>query len=950
MLQRSSYREHLLHQITNRIRQSLELAEILDTSVREIRSFLEVDRVKIYRFAPDGNGEVIAESLTPNRLPSLLNLWFPASDIPPHAREMFVKARQRVIVDVATQSRIEDSLESPDSGESLPEPDVRYRAVEPCHAQYLSAMGVMSSLVVPILHQGQLWGLLAIHHATPRQFTGQELQIIQLLSDQVSIAIAQSDLLSRARLQTHHESTINHISGLLHCPLKQVEIWQRILEFAVEAFHGSGGRFYVTAEPTSQPAQLYTIGVQPNEAFIEQMPHWKTLMGRRPLRRRANAADSAMPSGSVSSGSVPSGSVSSGSVSSGSVSSGSVSSGSVSSGSISSGSISSGSISSGSMPLSTPLPGSASAEEFAEILSDCLLSLSDLRRLDRYADGPDPEINTGIMPYFYTVEELRAKPRQRSLAAAFEHTPIRAIAIIPLQLHQQYVGCLSIFRNGYDEEIFWAGRHQDDDRHAMPRQSFDAWLEVKRDQAPPWTTDEVKLAKAIGLHLYMAIAQKRVESVVRYQASHDALTQLPNRLLFDQHLSMALLNAQHNDEMIGVAFLDLDRFKVVNDTLGHSVGDQLLQEVAARLQGCLRDCDAIARWGGDEFTLLLPHLNTAEDISKISQRILDELSAPFRFDNQDIYVTASLGIALAPYDGEDVETLLKHADAAMYRAKQQGKNNYQLFSEDMNTKALELLVLESDLRKAIARDELMLYYQPQFDLQSQTIIGLEALLRWQHPHLGLVSPNQFIPMAEETGLICPIGDWALLTACKQHQAWLAQGLPPIRVAVNLSARQFQQVKLINTIVQTLETTGVAPHYLEIEITETAAMHDMEFTVASLQQLRKMGVHVTMDDFGTGYSSLNAIRHFPLSTLKIDQSFIHNAMKNDSDRAIANAVVALGKALHLNVLAEGVETQEQLDFLRSIQCDSIQGYFCGRPLPVAEITAFLQDRLLPPLSL
>ncbi|HEY9645876.1 MAG TPA: EAL domain-containing protein [Chroococcidiopsis sp.] len=914
MLQRSSYREHLLHQITNRIRQSLELAEILDTSVREIRNFLEVDRVKIYRFAPDGSGEVIAESLAPHRLPSLLNLWFPASDIPPHAREMFIKARQRVIVDVATQSRIEDSLESPDNGESLTEPDIRYRTVEPCHAQYLSAMGVMSSLVVPILHQGQLWGLLAIHHATQRQFTGQELQIIQLLSDQVSIAIAQSDLLSRARLQTHHESTINHISGLLHCPLKQVEIWQRILEFAVEAFRGSGGRFYVTAEPTSQPAQLYTVGVQPNEAFIEQLPHWKTLMGRRPLRRRANAADSAMPSSAVPSSAVPSGAVPSSSI-----------------------------------PLPTPLPGATSAADFAEMLSDCLSSLSDLRRLDRYTAGHDTEINTGITPYFYTLEELRAKPRQRSLAAAFEHTPIRAIAIIPLQLHQQYVGCLTIFRNGYDEEIFWAGRHHDDERHTMPRQSFDAWLEVKRDQAPLWTADEVKLAKAIGLHLYMAIAQKRVESVVRYQASHDALTQLPNRLLFDQHLAMALLNAQHNDEMIGVAFLDLDRFKVVNDTLGHSVGDQLLQEVAARLQGCLRDCDAIARWGGDEFTLLLPHLNTAEDISKISQRILDELSAPFRFDNQDIYVTASLGIALAPYDGEDVETLLKHADAAMYRAKQQGKNNYQLFSEDMNTKALELLVLESDLRKAIAKDELMLYYQPQFDLQSQTIIGLEALLRWQHPHLGLVSPNQFIPLAEETGLICPIGDWALLTACKQHQAWLAQGLPPIRIAVNLSARQFQQVKLINTIVQTLETTGVAPHYLEIEITETAAMHDMEFTVATLQQLRKMGVHVTMDDFGTGYSSLNAIRHFPLSTLKIDQSFIHNAMKNDSDRAIANAVVALGKALHLNVLAEGVETQEQLDFLRSIQCDSIQGYFCGRPLPVTEITAFLQARLLPPFS-
>lgn len=873
-MKKISYREQLLHQITNRIRQSLELSEILNTAVQEIQVFLKVDRVKVYRFAGDGSGEVIAESIEANRLPSLLNLRFPATDVPPEAREMFVKARQRVIVDVVAQRKTLQRLDCPNTGENLPLQDVRYATVDPCHVRYLTTMGVMASLVVPILHQRRLWGLLAIHHATPHSFTERELEIVQLLVDQLSIAIAQSDLLSQARQQAEYEATLNRVSHLLHCPLRLTEIRQGVLEAAVEALKGSGGRLYIIAEPTGEAAQLYSAGKQPLHSSIETDPDWQALTGCY-----------------------------------------------------------------------------ASGQSYASVQSNVRLApqtwdyrTASVGRLF-YESYSSSESQGCSVPRTYTLADLRQNPDFVSLVDQFADTKICSFLIVPLQLHQQYVGYLCIFRDSYDVEIAWAGRHDEEVRNRMPRSSFALWRELKADQAPEWSADEMKLAQAIGLHLYLAIGQKRVESMMRYHASHDGLTHLPNRLLFNEQLSLALIQAQQQDEMLGVAFLDLDRFKTINDSLGHAVGDQLLKQVSKALKQCLRHCDTIARWGGDEFTLLLPHLNSAEDITQIAQRILEKLSLPFYTEQQELYVTASLGIALYPYDGEDVETLVKNADAAMYQAKQRGKNNYQLYAEEMNTKAVRQLSLESDLRRAILHQEFSLHYQPQINLQTGQIVGVEALLRWQHPRFGFISPAEFIPLAEEIGLICTIGSWVLETACKQHQAWCAEGLLPIHVAVNLSAQQFQQTDLVNTIIQVLNTTRVKPEYLELEITESAAMQDVNFTIAVLRQLRDIGITIAIDDFGTGYSSLNAIKHFPLHVLKIDRSFVQDAVQDPSNAAIAKTIVALGKGLGLNVLAEGVETQEQLDFLRSIQCDSAQGYLFSKPLPPEEIGSLLRHKKL-----
>ncbi|MBW4681248.1 MAG: EAL domain-containing protein [Microcoleus vaginatus WJT46-NPBG5] len=850
--------ENLLHQITNRIRQSLELPEILNTAVREIGSYLEVDRAKIYKFDADDTGAVIAESVQEQRLPSLLGLHFPAGDIPPQAREMFLKTRQRVIIDVTAQRKIFNQLDCAETGENLSVEDIRYAPVDECHVEYLLAMGVLASLTVPIVYQNRLWGLLAIHHAQPRRFSDRELQIIQLLVDQISIAIAQSNLVIQVQQQAHHEAMINRVSSLLHCPLNQAEIRQMVLEETVKALQGSGGRLHIVVEPTGQPSQIYTYGEQPTVPFIEETTVWKELIGWQ----------------------------------------------------------------------ETPATHSPTHEEIALAWEQVGKSLIPL------------DVNTHSSPTFSTsgvhspqiITSFCGDIRGQSLAYAFESTPIRSILIIPLQYRHQCVGCLSIFRNAYDTEVMWAGRYNRDERNLQPRKSFEAWRELKTEQSPEWTPDEIKLAQSIGIHLYMALMQKRVESMLRHQASHDRLTKLPNRLLFDEQLSLALVNAHQTGEMLAVAFLDLDRFKTVNDTLGHAVGDQLLQQVTERLQSCLRKCDAVARWGGDEFTLLFPHIGYVEDISKISRRILDALNTPFFIEDQELYISASLGISLAPYDGEDAETLLKNADTAMYRAKQQGRNNYQFYLPEMNTQALEKLGLEADLRKALARDELLLYYQPQIDINTGEIVSLEALIRWQHPHLGLVPPNQFIPLAEETGLICPIGEWVIRTACSQHQAWCEQGLAPIPIAVNLSGRQFQQQGLVKTIKQILEETNLEPCYLEVEITESIAMEDIDFTIAVLRELQQMGIKIAMDDFGTGYSSLNSIKYFPLHTIKIDQSFVRDLIQDSSDAAIAKAVVALGKGLNLEVLAEGVETLEQLEFLRAIGCDSAQGYLFSKPLP------------------
>jgi diguanylate cyclase (GGDEF)-like protein/PAS domain S-box-containing protein len=430
------------------------------------------------------------------------------------------------------------------------------------------------------------------------------------------------------------------------------------------------------------------------------------------------------------------------------------------------------------------------------------------------------------------------------------------------------------------------------------------------------------------------------EEQIKHLAYHDALTNLPNRLLFKDRLTVALSHAQREHSRLAVLFLDLDRFKVINDSLGHNIGDQLLQAVAARVQTCIRESDTVARLGGDEFTVLLPDLQRSEDAAPVANKIIEAVRHPFHIEGREFFTTTSIGISLFPEDGIDAETLIKNADTAMYQAKEQGRDNYQLFNAHVNATALQRIALEHGLRKAQTNGELAVHYQPIFDLRKGKISGVEALLRWTHPHLGRIPPATFIPIAEATGVMIPIGTWALREACFQAKAWHAAGHHSLSLAVNLSVTQLQQTDLVQRVHDILDETGLPPRLLELEITESGAMQSPESSVRTLYDLKKLGIRISLDDFGTGHSSLSYLKRFPIDTLKIDQSFVRDITSDPDTAAIVTAIIAMAHSLRLKVIAEGVEFTEQANFLQRHACDQMQGFLIKPPIPADDLIALL----------
>ena len=456
-----------------------------------------------------------------------------------------------------------------------------------------------------------------------------------------------------------------------------------------------------------------------------------------------------------------------------------------------------------------------------------------------------------------------------------------------------------------------------------------------------------------GAVSHFVVAQYDISTVMRFeqelefQSRHDILTGLANRLLLRERLEQAMAVTRRSALPLWVVFIDLDRFKFVNDTLGHDAGDLVLKNVAERLRDATREVDTVARLGGDEFVLLLPQHGHGEPGTAILQRVLDAVAQPLQLGEYEFFLSCCMGVAVYPDDGDDADTLIKHADIAMYRAKEQGRGHWQFYASSMNTGTLERLGLESELRHALERGQFHLEYQPQLDLDSGAVVGMEALLRWQHPQLGRIAPASFISLAEEMGLIIPIGDWVLRTACAQARAWQLAGHGPLRLAVNLSARQFKQKNLLHAVAQALAETGLAAAQLELELTESMVMHDVEQATAIMRKLKALGVQLSIDDFGTGYSSLAYLRHFPIDVLKIDKTFVSDITHSDDDAAIVRAIISLAHSLRLKVIAEGVETAQQLAFLRQHGCDQMQGYLFSRPLAAPAFEELLLQRKMLP---
>jgi len=460
------------------------------------------------------------------------------------------------------------------------------------------------------------------------------------------------------------------------------------------------------------------------------------------------------------------------------------------------------------------------------------------------------------------------------------------------------------------------------------------WLSISAVKNPLGETTNY-----VAIFSDITIAREN-EQRLEHLAFYDPLTNLPNRILFQDRLQQVITRAARNKSMAAVMFLDLDRFKAINDTLGHKAGDVLLIEVAERLAACIRGSDTVARLGGDEFTVILPDVADAHHVSSIAQKIIEAVAAPYALEGQEIFVTTSIGISLYPLSGKSVDALTKAADIAMYQAKSHGRNNFQFFRDSATDGVSALFALENHLRRALERNELEVYYQPQVDIETGRITGMEALLRWHHPKLGDIAPSEFIPLAEETGLIHSIGEWVLRQACAQNKTWQNAGYPPMRIAVNLSVRQLKQKNLAEKVAEILDDTGLDANWLELELTESVVMQNAEEAVGLLNQLKSIGVWLSIDDFGTGYSSLSYLKRFPIDTIKIDRSFIHAVNTNEDDAAISQAIIALANSLHLKVIAEGVENREQLLFLREHQCCDAQGYFFSKPLAPDAITALM----------
>jgi diguanylate cyclase (GGDEF)-like protein/PAS domain S-box-containing protein len=568
------------------------------------------------------------------------------------------------------------------------------------------------------------------------------------------------------------------------------------------------------------------------------------------------------------------------------------------------------------------------------------------------------QIENIIVTGVYITERVRSQIQLKLAATVFDHSA-EAILITDGDIRILSVNKAFTIITGFIEEeaintvppLFERGKHLEPMRLALLTSGNWSgeveWLSKSGQLCFEWVTVTEVTGGDGKISNYIVIfsditEKKRAEEHIQYLAYYDPLTNLPNRVLLEDRIQQAIATAKREDHKVAIIFLDLDHFKTINDSLGHQHGDKILSEVAKRLKRNIREYDTVARLGGDEFIIVLSHLHDSEEAAAISRKLLEELALPYFSGDNELRLTVSIGVSIYPDDGDDFSRLIMNADAAMYHAKESGRNNAQFFIGEMNRRAAELLTVENHLRRAIERNEFILHFQPQIDLRTSAIIGFEALVRWQDPVRGLIPPAQFIPVAEERGLIADIGNWVLREACRQNRAWQDAGLPLIPVAVNISAKQFRNKDFVDNVRRVLLETGLEARYLELEVTETTVMQDAESLISTLEELQQLGVHLAVDDFGTGYSSLSYLKRFPIDKIKIDRSFIRDIPGDKDDHSIVRAIIGLTQQLNLKVIAEGVETIEQLTALRESQCDQYQGFYFSKPVPANDAEQLLRS--------
>ncbi len=850
---------NLIDEIVLLIDEAKDLPTLLQQIAAKVQQFLAVDRIKIYQFAADGSGEVVAEAIAQQRLPSLLGLHFPATDIPLHARRSLRHSPHGTLIDVVGKHKIRCQGLLVHTGH-LPQPqsDIEtYEAVDPCHLQYLLNMGVLTSLTMPILQKQAMWGLLVAHHSEAKRFSDSQLATLELIVKEITLCIAQKKLQQKAQRQQVEELFLQRVETIFQAeeqlwaqePLSAAASLTPLLREMLTMFAADGSALYFAPSLVLEQPRIYSQGQATDQLdnLVDYMP-WQTLLQGQ--------------------------------------------------------------------------------------LSDAVAVQSP---------APEPTMPK-VLVQVYTRDDLAA---DETIYEALIRGQIGSLLIIPMRSHQQWLGSIVLLRQERQLEKLWAGHQVHDERNTLPRQSFAVWCEHQQATLA-WHPGEIQLGQKLGHHLYVALVRQYLAHLIDYQAAHDDLTHLPNANFFRGQLILALNQAIAAGELIATIMIDLDRFKRVNKALGVSAGDQLLKEVAQRLQMSLqhrlKHQAFLSRWHGDCFILLLLNVADSQDVQRFCQSLLNNLHDSFHIGKETVQLTGSAGVAFGPYDGDTYELIIQNTELALNAAKKRGSAACVTYNTQMRQRSQSpRLALEAALSKALERQEITLHYQPQVHVETGEPFGFEGLMRWHSPVHGAVSPNVFIPIAEDLGLIRTFGFWAFRTACTQAVAWKAANTLPGRVSVNLSPHQLKDPELCRHFERILAETGACPRDLGLEITESTVMDNLDDAVFMLGRLRSMGFEIAIDDFGTGYSSLSVLRTLPIDTFKIARQFLRGITTSAKDAALYRAIVSLGTALDLAIIAEGVETQAEWDFVKSAGVQVVQGYFSGKPMTASLVPGWLRQQ-------